>query len=180
MGTNGEFELHPTNGEFLVDDDGRWQICGNCCGCPCNGDDWADLVNGVTEECNGLVACYQLKNYSDGDLANCADCVASGLDAWDGTFQAVAAQGLDGCDWGCFDGPCDLSIDGKRLYKAVLQYTGMSGGRRWGLRVTCYKNPGNFYNVWWGWKATGVTPAGIYTRDVGCDATSTLEVEACP
>jgi hypothetical protein len=53
---------------------------------------------------------------------------------------------------------------------------------RWELLVRLAD--GDSLNVWRGYKETGLTPAGVYTRFTdgtgGCDTTATVAVEVCP
>jgi hypothetical protein len=116
MGTNGEFELKDPNGEFLLDDNGNWQICGNCCdsggGNPCaaaaHGSDCGQCPtgqtpNGFAMEYNGITtatccaACDQGAVHP-GDLDS-IDFHVNLINTWDGSQQNLT-QGAGNCYFG--------------------------------------------------------------------------------
>jgi len=128
-----------------------------CCACP---DDRA--------------ACYQLKNYNDSDLTACDECDDSGNPAWDG----VISVNTSGCSYVTEWSAGEKTINGKKLEAAQM---GLSTDPcQYWLRIDC--GTVAVTTVWRGvkTKAPGDSPAGVYTRASGCDATAALELEACP
>ncbi|HUX01038.1 MAG TPA: hypothetical protein VMY35_08660 [Phycisphaerae bacterium] len=96
---------------------------GCCCGapaaCPCTGDDWTDLYDNTTQECNGLKRAYKISGYSDGALTACEDCdAATSPNAWDGTFPIWSVE----CFWRLGDEvtPAGKKINGKELYEVGI------------------------------------------------------------
>jgi len=156
--------------------------------CPCDEFEWEDWVNEVPgETCGdafGWVRKYRLKDYSDYDLTPCGlpDCADSDLEPWNGEFWASI---YGKCIWGSGDQGSGHSISGKQL-----EFGTVVGARvwldemsdRWYLDIVCSNGPpgSQFGDIWVGFKYYGQTPAGIYTRDHGCDTTSTLEIEEVP
>jgi hypothetical protein len=173
--TAGRVQLKHTSGEVSVDS--------GCCEfmphCPCSVEEWAALVAG-TAVCGGFVKTYKLKDYQDGDLGECllhwVPPVPDSTDPpWDGSFNAQFPGWLEGsCAWGV-NSQLPKSIHGKPLAGSMINL------------VTCLRwelNIWSGYEVWSGFKTTGETPVGIYTRDPapgsGCDHTSSLEVVEGP
>lgn len=135
--------------------------------CPC--DDAAPC------ECpeGGLVGCYRLADYTDGDLAACETCEDHASGAWDGTFEVTS-----GCLWV----GSGSSISGKRIgIHAFPTLLLDEPNCVWAIAIACETDAwGGAAYIWRGTKATGSTPVGPYTRTAGCDETSTLTVEECP
>lgn len=127
------------------------------------------------------MACYQIKDYSDGDLdtSECTTCVASGDAAWDGSFPNQFGAGEEyACWWTPYVVDLNLSIDGVEFNLEWSQIKLVRNGV-WGLHIVC-KTAFVTLVVWDGEKAGGATPVGTYTRLSGCDATASLEIEECP
>ena len=156
------------SGKVIVNANGEPILCDTC---PC--EEAAPCVCPA-----GLGTCYRLKDYNDGDIAPCSDCHDMVLPVWDGSFD----RWID-CVWQLM---ANVSMSGKlltgstmfdSLTRIILRTVFYPGDCRWELRIACY---GGASLIWLGFKTTGLTPAGTYTRSSGCDATSALEVEECP
>jgi hypothetical protein len=111
----------------------------------------------------------------------CESCTASELAAWDGTFAIVYEY--RGCCWAPLAFGDNRSIDGKLFsVGASSDCTGSSRlwldtvNCRWVLGLYCNSNGGTL--VWLGYKTTGLTPAGTYSKDSGCAGPDALVVEA--
>jgi len=125
-----------------------------CCAAPCS------CPDGLAEE-------YQLVE----SLTACASCTkASGTVEWDRVFGYVSA-----CLWQA-GGMTGLLINDKDLNGTATVLRLNTGTCKWELFVYCMNGPDSFL-IWSGEKATGLTPAGKYTRTDGCDNTEYLTVE---
>ena len=113
--------------------------------------------------------CYKLSGYHDGDLAASSSyvgiCLPSAAPAWDGKFDTIDAQ----CEWSHTPAAGSTSISGRGFFLAIIFFYGCL----WTMEISCGSD------VWQGFKATGSTPAGIYTRQIGSDGTTSLTVVAC-
>ena len=132
----------------------------------------------ITWGCDGsqLAACYKINGYSDGDLTACAACDNSGDPAWDGSVEITSAPPYDCSDPVTWDIEASKSINGKAIW-GESRLVWMAGPCEWWFQIICAG--GGLPYVWFGKKASGDTPAGIYTRDSGCDVTATLTVVEC-
>lgn len=147
--------------------------------CACTTAAWNTMAAGGASCGGSYVKTYQLASYSDGDIGACGTCDASAKPAWTGTMDATTdnvckwyAGGLATTMAGTY------SINGKELWYASIQLDTSVTLGRWQLAVACDQG-GTPTSMWVGYKQTGATPVGTYTRNSGCAATpSTLEVEA--
>ena len=184
--TDGTVQLY--GGKVLLDA-GKVSLADACCcgepaapcNCPCDATEWAALVADGTP-CHGLVAAYRIKDYTDGDLSvggTCASCDAGGaLSVWNGTFPAKGADSR--CRWLATLLENDLQTNGKKLGALTNILNVPTPVCLWRVQVYCFQAPITSYLMWEGTKSIGLSPVGIYTRTAGCDATSTLEIEAVP
>lgn len=112
-------------------------------------------------------------------ILDCAGC-SSGFGCWetrqwDGTFHLHTpcrwlARNQEGYGWGA--GQC-LQVGSIGLSLPVLEL--LTSECRWRLTIGCTQGAGSV-TLWQGYKLSGVTPAGIYHRDLGCDPRATWEV----
>lgn len=142
-------------------------------------DTWAqNALDAMTLTCGSEASCdgldmnqYALSPYSDGDVSN-----PDGLPPVGGelVFDGEMRHKADGdtCRWMLtyFGNPDTFTMDGTLLCNAIITWT----GTEWNLFL--YDNV-NAQGAWAGVKASGTTPAGIYTRFGGASATpATLTV----
>jgi len=155
---DGEIQLTGDDGEeLLVGDDGEQALADDCC----------------CEDCDcpvGLNWCYGIADYTDGDLEACGGCTPDGFSpGWLGWFMTPTD-----CVWPGDPGFAQ-SIDGKALDRDATRL--YLDGCTWTVEVWCQSDT----LIWSGEKAFDAgDPEGTYDRTGGCDATSSLEIEACP
>jgi hypothetical protein len=169
---SGTTFLDPDDGAKMLDTDGSVRLAdGVSDACCCGGDDVCpDEVSATLQ-----AKVYRIAGYTNGDIGACAECAASGATAWDGTFTWNTDL------WREATSP--LSIDGKVLDIVAIyhkSYIAYPDPGCWGLVLAC----GDTVTMWWGFKAGGSSPAGVYTRrtgaDGGCDTTATITIEEVP
>ena len=128
-----------------------------------------------------IPTCYKISGYVDGDfnLTTCPNKASSGAGAWDGSFPAYAPQG-GYCDWMIQNAdPTSYSISGKQLSGVDYSHIAFNASTcQWNLLLGTYSG-GAESDIWFGYKSTGNTPAGVYTRTGGCDPTTSLTIVAC-
>jgi len=124
---------------------------------------------------SGLDNQYRLKGYSDGDIPACPVCDPLVGTAWTGLFERFDEL----CWWGRPE--TENVIDGVDLGTASINLsTSGDPDCYWELTIECFDDP-IYPTVWYGTKATGNTPIGVYTKVSGCaTGPATLEVEAVP
>lgn len=96
----------------------------------------------------------KIDSYTDGMFPPHTDCSESTAAPWGGTLERSYT-----CTWK--SDAAGSSISGKRFYEAKLTYQDFEA--RWMLRVHC----GYYFasqEMWLGYKETGTTPVGTYTR----------------
>lgn len=118
----------------------------------------------------GLTGNYRIAGYVDGDLTPCDECVTSAYPTWDGSF----VWDLD-CQW--FSTPVPCSMSGKTISASLALDTGLCV---WYLLIECDDGNLGYPTVWYGEKAVGSDPTGVYNWVAGCDLTSALTIEAAP
>lgn len=148
---------------------GIYHHAGCCCcnfpiSCPCDLSEWSTMQGGGAT-CGGFVRVYEINGYLDGDLVACVACDSSLDPAWDGTFPAHPTR----CFW--IETDAAISIDGKEIITPSIIKT----SSKWSISIGC-RIGGSGDNIWVGEKECGATPAGVYTRTSGCDATTDLEI----
>lgn len=111
-------------------------------------------------------------------LAACSTCdggSCSSSEPWDGTFQLYSTcnwQGLNAAYTTWIAGQC-FHIDQKNLSLMELKLDPYDC--QWVLTINCF-SPTNNNTLWHGVKTTGLTPAGIYSKILGCDGPAIMEV----
>ncbi|MBL4700332.1 hypothetical protein JYU15_02280 [bacterium AH-315-I18] len=146
--------LRNTNGHLVND----CQLTPAPCLCP------TSLANSYAMQPAGLTAC-----------AICSGGSCSTTQSWDGTFQY-----LSNCTWLALNsnyttwtaGQC-FNIDGANLSTAQIELNPYDC--QWELTLNCYSSSSD-NTLWQGVKTTGNSPAGIYTKILGCTGPNTLEV----
>jgi hypothetical protein len=177
-------EGHQSGGSVGVG--GSYDTCGDCCNywggpalCACSYEEWAAWLSGegYCPSAADLALSYRLVNYQDGDIeaGSCNNCdpAATDLDPWDGTFDAM--YGFP-CRWVSATG---VAVDGKRLINAYIELDSISY-TTWQITMFCVGYP---QDLWWGRKAWGRTPVGVYTRvesSQSCTGLDSLMVEETP
>jgi hypothetical protein len=166
--------------------------------CQCNHHPPTTLSD-PTFDCGPLSDCYGISGYSSSFFTLCGSsscdgtsvqCDANGgtTPEWDGNFDYPQS----GCRWrhinGGVGGPISfpICVNGSRatlqlrLIPAQVGSVDSAGGPYWELSVRCVAAA----DVWTGRKiitaSTPDTPAGVYTKNSGCDATGSVTLVACP
>lgn len=123
----------------------------------------------------GLDNQYRLKDYTDGDIPACPVCDTLVGTAWTGLFERFDEL----CWWGRPE--TENVIDGVDLGIASINLSTVGDPDcYWELTIECYDDP-TYPTMWYGTKATGNTPVGVYNKVSGCaTGPSTLEVETVP
>jgi hypothetical protein len=138
------------------------------------------LVNDCPAPCecpDGLASSYALDAALFSACGGCAGGGCSEGRTWDGLFVVFPDAGpctwfgrnSDGFGWG--PGEC-LQIAGKNL--SFVQLLHSAAHCRWQIAIHCYG--GSDTLIWLGYKTTGMTPAGVYTRQGGCTAANNIEL----
>jgi len=118
---------------------------------------------------------YCIAGYVDGDIdGSCAGGMAAGEGhpVWDGTLPKIESSA---CDYGRYPFAHGywLVIDGYQISSVTLYATAHSGGStKYRLQIASYGGL-----LWEGWRELADGIAGDYTRESGCDTTTTLTVE---
>ena len=122
---------------------------------------------------------YKMLDIDCGGWNTCADCYPKSADPWAGDWWVYdwRAWQHDPCRWSMY--PSTASLANKSLDDHVC-HLGLDGPHnRWYVQLSCQSDAGPCL-LWRGYKYTGQTPAGIYTRDAGRQQRETFEIVEQP
>lgn len=102
---------------------------------------------------------YHIQSYSDSFFTTCVQCENSAARTWDGNFIHRA-----GCLWHV---TVPVSMHGKKMEGPWSRIT-LHANVKWEITIFCRGEP-YMRLVWRGFKTSGPTPAGRYSRSSGCD-----------